>query len=97
MKLFANKSVSSYPNDMPLSTLIDNNNESLDVNFVGRNNFGKNAYRGNFNPRPFPSNSSNNYGNSYNNSYGKMSSEFETSVKEFMNLQKNFNAMLEEK
>ena len=45
MKLFANKSVSSYPNDMPLSTLIDNNNESMDVNFVGRNNFGNKAYR----------------------------------------------------
>ena len=43
---------------------------------------------------------SNNYGNSYNNSYGnfnKMPSKFETSVKEFMNLQKNFNALLEEK
>ena len=84
MKLFANKSVSSDPNDMPLSTLIENSNESMDVNFVGRNNFGNNAYRGNFNPRPFPSNSSNNYGNSYNNSYGnfnKMPSDFETSVK----------------
>ena len=34
MKLFANKSVSS----VPLSTLIENNNESMDVNFVGRNN-----------------------------------------------------------
>src|SRR6187399_3527093 len=94
MKLFAAKSASFDPNDMPLSTLIENNNESLDVNFVGRNNFGNNDYRGNFNPRPFPSNSSNNYGNSYNNSYGKMSSEFETSVKEFMISQKNFNAML---
>ena len=41
MKLFANKSVSSDPNDMPLSTIIENNNESMDVNFVGRNNFGK--------------------------------------------------------
>ena len=82
---------------MPLSTLIENNNESLDVNFVGRNNFGNNAYRGNFNSRPFPSSSSNNYGNSYNNPYGnfnKMPSDFETSVKEFMNLQKNFNAFL---
>ena len=29
----------------------------MDMNFVGRNNFGNNAYRGNFNPRPFPSNS----------------------------------------
>ena len=67
MKLFANKSVSSDPNDMPLSTLIENNNESMDVNFVGRNNFGNNAYRGNFNSRPFPSTSSNNYGNSYGN------------------------------
>ena len=66
----------------------ENNDESMDVNFVGRNNFGDNAYRGNFNPRPYPSNSSNNYGNSYNNSYGKMPSEFETSVKEFMNSQR---------
>src|SRR6187401_3805662 len=97
MKLFTAKSASSDPNDMPLSTLIENNNESLDVNFVGRNNFGNNSYRGNFNPRNFPSNSSNNYGNSYNNSYGNMPSEFETSVKEFMNSQKNFNALLEEK
>ena len=47
MKLFANKSVSSDPNDISLSTLIDNNNESMDVNFVGRNSFGNNAYRGN--------------------------------------------------
>ena len=77
MKLFANKSVSSDSNDVPLSTLIENNNESMDVNFVGRNNFGNNAYRGNFNSRH--SNSSNNYGNSYNNFYGsynKMPSNF---------------------
>ena len=47
----------------------------------------------NFNPRPFPSNSSNNYGNSYNNSYGnfnKMSSDFATGVKQFMSSQKEF-------
>ena len=43
MKLFANKSAPTNPNDMPLSTLIENNNESMDVNFVGRNNFGNNA------------------------------------------------------
>ena len=35
MKLFANKSASSDPNNMPLSALIENNNESMDVNFVG--------------------------------------------------------------
>ena len=61
----ANKSVPSNPNDVPLSTFIENNNESMDVNFVGRNNFGNSACRGNFNARPFPSNSSNIYGNSY--------------------------------
>ena len=85
MRLFANKSVSSDPNDMPWFALIDNNTESMDVNFVGRNNFGNNVYRGYFNPRLFPSNSSNNYGNSYNNSYGnfnKMPSDFDISVKE---------------
>ena len=100
MKLFATKSASIDPNYMPLSTLIENNNESMEVNFVGRNDFGNNAYRGNFNPRPFPSNSSNNYGNSYNNSYGnfnKIPYDFENIVKEFMISQKNFNALLEEK
>ena len=79
MIFFANKSVSYDPNDMSLSTLIENNNESMDVNFVGRNNFGNNAYRGNSNSRSFACNSSNNYGNPYNNSYGnfnKMPSDF---------------------
>ena len=93
MKLFARKGAHIDPNDMPLSTLIENNNESMDLNFVGRNNFGNNAYRGSFNPRPFPS-------NSYNNSYGNfnnMPSDFEISVKEFMRSQKNFNALIEEK
>ena len=100
MKLFASKSAPTNPNDMPLSTLIEKNNESMDVNFFGRNNFGNNVYRGNFNPSPFPSNSSNNYGNSYNNyyvNYNNMPSDFENSVKEFMISQKNFNALLEEK
>ena len=83
MKMFATKNTSLDPNDMPMSTLIENNNESIDVNFVGRNSFGNNTYRGNFNPRPYPSNPSNNDGNSYNNSNGnftKMPSEFESSV-----------------
>ena len=34
MKLFANKSAPTDPNDIPLSTLIENNNESMDVSFV---------------------------------------------------------------
>ena len=85
---------------MPLYTLIENNNQSMDVNFVGRKLFGNNAYRGNFNPGPFPSNSSNIYGNSYNNSYGNfnnMPSDFETNIKEFITSQKDFNALTEEK
>ena len=85
---------------MPLSTLIENNNESMDVNFVGRNNFGNNAYRGNFNHRSFPSNSSKNYGKSYNNSYGnynKMPFYFENRVKELISSQNNFNTLIEEK
>ena len=72
----------------------------MDVNFVGRNNFGNNAYRGNFNPKPFPSNSSNNYGNSYTNSYGNnnnMPSDFESSIKGCITSQKSFNALTEEK
>ena len=88
MKLVASKSAPVDFNDMPLSTLIEQNSDAIDVNFISRNNFNNNAYRGNFNPRPYPSNPSNNYGNSYNNSYGnfsKMPSEFESSVKEFMN------------
>ena len=44
MKLFASKSASFDPNDMHLSTFIENNNESMDVNFFGRNNFANNAY-----------------------------------------------------
>jgi len=100
MKLIASKSARIDPNDMPLSTLIENNHESMDVNFVGRNNFGNNTYRDNFNPRPFPSNSSNNYGNSDNNSYGnynKIPSDLGNNIKYFKNSQKNFNAMVEEK
>ena len=70
VKLVAHKSSPIDFNDVPLSTLIEQNSAAIDVNFVSRNNFNNNAYRGNLNPRPFPSNSSNNYGNSYNNSYG---------------------------
>ena len=88
MKLFSSRSASIHPNDMPLSTLIESNIESMDVNFVGRNNFGNKAYRGNFNLRSFPSNSSNNYDNSYNNSYGnynKIPSDLENNIKYFIN------------
>ena len=70
------------------------------MNFVSRNNFNNNAYGGNFNPRPFPSNSSNNYCNSYGNpSYNnnRNTSDLDNNIKEFINTQKVFNALIEEK
>ena len=68
MKLVAGKNAPIDINDVPLSTLIEQNSNSVDVIFVPRNNFNNNAYRGNFNPRPFPGNSSNNYGKKNNKS-----------------------------
>ena len=64
MKLVANKNAPINLNNLPLSTLIEKNIDVVDVNFVSRNYFNSNAYRGNFNPRPFVGNSFNNYGNS---------------------------------
>src|SRR4051812_37973662 len=71
------------PHDVPLNTLVAQ--EQVDVNFISRKNFNKNAYRSNFgnnNPRPFPSN---NYGN--NNTYvstKKSTSEIESMLKELI-------------
>ena len=86
MKLVANKSAPIDFNDLPLSTFIEKNSDAIDVNFVSQNNFNNNAYRGNFNPSPFPSNSSNNYGNSYGNpTYinNRNTSDLENNIKEF--------------
>ena len=82
-----------------LSTLIEQNSDATDVNFISRNNFNNNAYRGNFNPRPFPSNCSNNYGNSYGSSdnNNRNTSDLENNIKEFINTQKVFNTTMEEK
>ena len=93
MKLVASKSAPIDFNDMPLSTLIEQNSDSIDANFISRNNFNNNAYRGNFNPRPFPSNSSNNYGNSYENqSYNnnRNTSDLENNIKEIYQHAKKF-------
>ena len=70
------------------------------MNFISQNNFNNNAYRGNFNLRPFPSNSSNNYGNSYGNqSYNNNRNTFdlENNIKEFINTHNFFNTSIEEK
>ena len=100
MNFVANKKSLIDLNDVPLSTLIEQNSDATDVNFISRNNFNNNAYRGNFNPRPFPSNSSNNYGNSYGNiSYNnnRNTSDLENNIKEFINTQKVFNTTIKEK
>ena len=83
-----------------MSTLIEHNSDAVDVNFVSRNNFNNNAYRGNFNPRSFLGNSSNNYGNSYGNqpyNNNRNTSDLENNIKEFINNQNVFNTMIEEK
>src|SRR3954471_20349304 len=82
------------PHDVPLNSLVDK--EQVDVNFIARNNFNNNAYRGNFasNPRLFPSN----YGN--NNTYPSNknpSSELESMLRDFITTQKAFNKNVEEK
>ena len=100
MKLVGNKSAPIDFNDVPLSTLIKQNSDAIDVNFISRNNFNNNDYRGNFNPRPFPSNSYNNYGNSYGNpTYNNNgnTSDLENNIKYFINTQKSFNTSIEEK
>src|SRR3954471_11979261 len=83
------------PHDVPLNSLVAQ--EQLDVNFISRNNFNNNAYRGNFasNPRLFPSY---NYGN--NNTYPSNknpTSELESMLKDFITTQKAFNKSVEEK
>ena len=80
MKLVASKNAPIDLNDVPLSTLIVQNSDVIDVNFVSRNNFNNNAYRGNFNPSHFPRNSSNNYGN-YSYSNNRNPSDLENNIK----------------
>ena len=87
LKLVANKSAPIDFDDVPLSTVIEQNSDAIYVNFVSWNNFNNNVYRGNFNPRPFPSNSSNNYGNSYGNpTYNnyRNTSNLENNIKEIL-------------
>ena len=93
------KQVPIDPRDVPLNSLVAQEREQVDVNFISRNNFNNNAYRSNFgnnNPRPFPSNNS--YGN-YNTypSTKNSTSELESMLKDFITSQKAFNKNVEEK
>src|SRR3954454_18671565 len=88
------KQPSIDPHDVPLNSLVAQ--EQVDVNFISRNNFNNNAYRGNFasNPRPFPSN----YGNNKTYPSNKNpSSELENMLRDFITTQKAFNKNVEEK
>ena len=87
------KQVPIDPRDVPLNSLVAQEKEQVDVNFISRNNFNNNAYRSNFgnnNPRPFPSNN-NSYGNSYGNAYPNTKSstfELESMLKDLIASQK---------
>src|SRR3954463_10827339 len=82
------------PQDVPLNSLVAQ--EQVDVNFIARNNFNNNAYRGNFasNPRPFPSTYRNN--NTYPSNKNP-TSELESMLRDFITTQKAFNKNVEEK
>ena len=92
------KQVPIDPNNVPLNSLVANENDQIDVNFIARNNFNNSAYKNNFgsnNYRPYPNN---NNGNPYRNSYENTSNdksmpsyeriiEIETATKKFMHTQ----------
>ena len=64
------KQVPMDPNNVPLNSLVANENDQIDVNFIARNNFNYSAYKNNFggnNYRPYPPNNGNYYGNDYSN------------------------------
>ena len=66
------KQVPIDPNNVLLNSLVSNENDQVDVNFIARNNFNNSAYKNNFggnNYRPYPNNNGNSYGHSYGNAY----------------------------
>ncbi|KAK1681014.1 hypothetical protein QYE76_041862 [Lolium multiflorum] len=90
------------PNNVPLASLVAQEEENVDVNFIKNNNFNNNAYRNNSgnNYRPYPSANGNGYGNSYGNSYNNnrsVPSGLEAMLKEFISTQTAFNKSVEEK
>jgi hypothetical protein len=50
VKLVSSKSSSLDLNDMPLSSLIEQSGDAIDVNFIAHNNFDNNAYMGIYRP-----------------------------------------------
>ena len=97
------KQVPIDPNNVPLNSLVANENDQVDVNFIARNNFNNSAYKNNFggnNYRPYPNNNGNSYGNSYGNAYSNpksSTSDLENMLKEFISSQKDFNKTVDER
>ena len=80
------------PNNIPLASLVANDDNNVDVNFIKSNNFNNNAYRNNY--------GNNSYGNSYGNSYSNnrsVPSDIEVMLKDFISTQTTFNKTVEEK
>ena len=87
------------PNNVPLNSLVANENDQVDVNFVARNNFNNSAYKNNFggnNYSPYPNNNGNSYGNAYSNPKSS-TSDLENMLKEFISPQNDFNKTVNEK
>ena len=64
------KQVPIDPNNVHFNTLVANENDQVDVNFIARNNFNNSAYKNNFggnNYWPYPNSYGNSYGNAYSN------------------------------
>jgi hypothetical protein len=102
MLMLANDRAHVYPNNVPLSSLVAQE-EHVDVKFIRNNNFNNSAYRNNFasnNYMPYPSTNGNGYGNSYGNSSNNtrgVRSELEVMLKDFIGKQTAFNKSVEEK
>jgi hypothetical protein len=91
MAMLVNDIAQVDPNNVPLASLVANNNFN---NSAYRNNFTSNNYR------PYPSTNGNGYGNPYGNSSNNTrgaSSDLEVMLKDFISKQTAFNKSIEEK
>jgi hypothetical protein len=88
MAMLANDRAHVDPNNVPLASLVDQQ-EHVDVNFLRNNNFNNSAHRNNFasnNYRLYPSNGDNSY-------LGKPKMPSEERILEFERATKNFMQM----
>ena len=88
MSMLATNQSPIDPNNVPLASLIAQEKDQVDVNFLNRSNLNNNAYRNNFgsnNYKPYPPNNGNSYGKSYEQGISNSRlDEIERSTKKFM-------------